>query len=115
MSENGGVLKPALKLAEPRVDVENPWGDDLLGRSSLVGKLTGAVDGQGQSVVVSLHGGWGSGKTFFLKRWRQDLGNRDYRAIYFNAWEDDFHGDPLVAVLGQMRAELRDRSFLENP
>ena len=111
MSENGVVSKPALKLAEPRVDVENPWGDDLLGRSSLVGKLTGAVDGQGQSVVVSLHGGWGSGKTLFLKRWRQDLGNRGYRAIYFNAWEDDFHGDPLVAVLGQMRAELRDRSF----
>ena len=111
MSENGGVLKPALKLPELGVDVENPWNDDLLGRSSLAGKLTGVVDAQGQFVVVSLHGGWGSGKTFFLKRWRQDLVNRGYRAIYFNAWEDDFQGDPLVAVLGQMRMELKDRSF----
>lgn len=102
---------PVLKVPEPEVFAEDPWGDDLLGRAFLADKLAGVVEGQSQPFVVSLHGGWGTGKTFFLKRWRQDLENRGFRAIYFNAWEDDFCRDPLVAILGQMAEHLRDRSF----
>ena len=102
---------PVLKVPEPEVSAEDPWGDDLLGRAFLADKLAGVVEGQSQPFVVSLHGGWGTGKTFFLKRWRQDLENRGFRAIYFNAWEEDFCRDPLVAILGQMAEHLRDRSF----
>ena len=102
---------PALKVPEPEVSAEDPWGDDLLGRASLADKLTGIVDGQSESLVVSLHGGWGTGKTFFLKRWCRELENCGFRAIYFNAWEDDFCRDPMVAILGQMAEHLEDRSF----
>ena len=65
-------------------------------------------------MVVSLHGGWGTGKTFFLKRWSRDLENRGFRSIYFNAWEDDFHDDPLIAVLGRMQKELGEPSFRDD-
>ena len=73
MFEFSGVANPSLKLAEPEVDGKNPWGDDLLIRASLAEKLTGVVDKQELPVVVSVDGGWGTGKTFFLKRWSHDL------------------------------------------
>ena len=28
--------------------------------------------------------------------------NQDFKAIYFNAWEDDFCDDPLLAIIGQL-------------
>ena len=37
-----------------------------------------------------------------LKRWQRDLENQGFKAIYFNAWEDDFCEDPLLAVIGQL-------------
>ena len=37
-----------------------------------------------------------------LKRWQRDLELQGFRAIYFNAWEDDFCDDPLLAIIGQL-------------
>ncbi len=37
-----------------------------------------------------------------LRRWQKDLENQGFRAIYFNAWEDDFCDDPFIASLGQL-------------
>ena len=61
--------------------------------------------------VVSIDGDWGTGKTFFLTRWQSDLERDGYRAIYFNAWEDDFCDDPMLAMLGQLDAHFRDSTL----
>ena len=37
-----------------------------------------------------------------LRRWQSDLERQGYKAIYFNAWEDDFCEDPLLATIGQL-------------
>ena len=93
---------PALKIVEPEIDSENPWGDDVLDRKEIAERLTGIVRGQEAPFVISLDGRWGTGKTFLLKRWAQDLQNQGWQAIYFNAWEDDFNNDPLLAIVGQL-------------
>ena len=98
-----GVQKSiALKLDEPLVDSENPWADDLLGRQGIATRLTNLVATQEAPLTVSLHGQWGTGKTFMLRRWQKELESKDFRAIYFNAWEDDFCDDPLLAFIGQL-------------
>ena len=93
---------PALKIVEPHVDAENPWGDDVLKRREIADRLTSIVRGQEAPFVISLDGRWGTGKTFLLERWAQDLQNNNFEAIYFNAWEDDFSKDPLLAIIGQL-------------
>ncbi len=92
----------ALKLSEPVVDSDNPWADDLLARQDIATRLTNLVATQEPSLTISLQGQWGSGKTFMLRRWQQQLENEEFKAIYFNAWEDDFCDDPLLAIIGQL-------------
>ncbi len=91
-----------LKLPEPDVDTGQPWADDVLDRTQIAARLTNLIRNQSAPFVISIHGYWGTGKTFMLRRWQKDLENQNYRAIYFNAWEDDFCDDPLIAILGQL-------------
>ena len=97
-----------LKLAEPDVVPEGPWGDDVLGRAQVAESLTNLIRHESSPFVVSIHGYWGTGKTFLLKRWQKDLENQQFKAIYFNAWEDDFCDDPLLAILGQLAGYFKD-------
>ncbi|MYC29023.1 MAG: AAA family ATPase [Chloroflexi bacterium] len=109
LMENSEILK--LKIAEPEVSKEDPWVDDALGRKQLADRLTNLVRDQSAPFTVSIHGSWGTGKTFLLKRWQRDLEVANFRAIYFNAWEDDFCDDALVAILGQLSDYFSDDSF----
>ena len=100
-----------LKLPQPDVSAERPWNDDVLGREATGKRLTNLVSRQSTPFVISVHGHWGTGKTFLLERWQRDLEQQGYKAIYFNAWEDDFYNDPLVAILGQMFGHLEGGFF----
>ncbi len=102
-----------LKLPEPKVSAGRPWNDDLLNRGHIAERLTNIVRNQSAPFTVSIHGGWGTGKTFLLKRWQQDLENKCFSAIYFNAWEDDFCDDPLLAILGQLHDHFKARGLRE--
>ena len=103
----------SFKLKELRIDSEDPWSDDLFRRENIAARLTPLISPQGQQLTISLHGQWGAGKTFMLKRWRKALGNAGYHAIYFNAWEDDFSNDPLLAITGQLSEHFK-RGVLKN-
>ncbi len=108
------VQKPiALKLVEPKVDCDNPWGDDLLKREEIAGRLTNLIAYQEEPLTVSLHGQWGTGKTFMLRRWQKALEKEGYSAIYFNAWEDDFSRDPLLAIIAQLSDYFKEPKFKE--
>ena len=103
----------SLKLPEPEVSSSEPWGDDVLGRAEIAGRLTNLIRDQSSPFTISIHGYWGTGKTFMLKRWQKDLENQGFQAIYFNAWEDDFCDDPLLAIIGQLAEHFREGSLAE--
>ena len=84
------------------MDQSNPWQDDVLERTKFASFLTNLVAHEVEPFVVMLNGSWGCGKTFFLQRWQQELVNDGWKALYFNAWQDDFIEDPLVALIGQL-------------
>lgn len=88
--------------AEPSAPEPNPWSDDLLGRQHLAANLTEFVRPQRDPLVISLHGGWGSGKTFFLERWVEHLRNEAFPTFYYNAWSDDYSPTPLVSILASL-------------
>ena len=100
-----------LKLPEPEIQEDNPWADDALKRPDVAEKLTKLISGQSDPFVISLHGHWGTGKTFLLKRWQKQLEKDGFQAIYFNAWEDDFCDDPFVAIIGQLSDFLEQKGI----
>lgn len=84
----------------------DPWRDDLYKRKEYADQLCSLLRDQEHSVVLTLDGAWGSGKSFFLKRWCADLTNAGQIGVYFNAWQDDFLADPLVSIIGQLNKAL---------
>ena len=47
------------------------------------------------------------GKTFPLKRWQKELEKDQFRAIYYNAWEDDLCDDPLLSIIGKLSERFK--------
>ena len=59
------------------------------------------VDG---SFVLSLNSEFGSGKSTFFEMWADKLRSDDnkFEVVPINAWESDFQGDPLLAIVSHL-------------
>lgn len=94
----------------------NYVGGDKLGRRAFGDKLINYLLIEDEyvsgSLVVSLNGPFGSGKSTFLKHWKHDLEMRAKeekelpRVIELNAWESDFCNEPLLAISAGLVAAL---------
>ena len=61
---------------------------------------------QKRNYVLNLNSEWGSGKTYFLKRWANDL-KEHYPVVYVDAWEKDYSEDPLMTVVSAIIKDLK--------
>ncbi len=95
------------------------WADDMLARKddalflqrfleARVGELQ--ERGEARSYVLNLDAPWGSGKSFFLDRFRQQLEASGHLVILVDAWRNDFADDPLIVVMAEIDAEVSRRS-----
>jgi hypothetical protein len=90
------------------------FDDDLLGLKDFAARLHDYIQVERQfvagSLVVALSSKFGSGKTTFLKMWKNQLeeSNASNRPllISLNAWESDYYGDPLFAITSELAASL---------
>lgn len=84
--------------------LENPFTNDALGREQFAYTVESIVSVYAETgCVISLNGEWGTGKTTFVKMLSQDMQNKGYHPLYFNAWTNDFISDPLVALLAELK------------
>lgn len=87
-------------------DIDIPQGDPFanckLGMKKYAEVLTDIVASYADGFVMTINNEWGTGKTTFVKMWQRYLENREYRTLYFNAWENDFEGDALVALISEL-------------
>ncbi|WP_220720038.1 KAP family P-loop NTPase fold protein [Agarivorans litoreus] len=59
--------------------------------------------------VLNLNSSWGTGKTYFLKRWQASI-QETHPTVYIDAWKQDFSEDPMMTVVASITAQLRDQS-----
>ena len=102
-----------LKLQKFVVPKDDPFANDKLDRKKCIDALTKVVQNGPGPLVISINGRWGTGKTVFLEMWNQALKNNSFTTVYFNAWQDDYCHDPLVALIGQIWNELKDSDLKE--
>lgn len=88
------------------------WEDDLLNRQS-EGKylseylLKRYANTPNKSFVLNINAEWGFGKTYFLKNLSEDLKSQKHPVIYFDAWQNDYSDQPLLAFISQMNTSLK--------
>lgn len=59
---------------------------------------------QMRNYVLNLNAEWGAGKTYFLKRWSQELKN--FPVVYIDAWQQDYSDDPFLTVIAGIIKQL---------
>lgn len=88
---------------EIEIPTDNPFANCKLNRKPYAEILTNIVSSFSDGFVLAINNEWGTGKTTFAKMWRQSLTNENFRTLYFNAWENDFDSDPLVALMAELK------------
>ena len=103
---------PTWPLLPPELEVKKgaPFAQDRLKRKVEADQLTTLIQHSPTPLVLSLDGAWGTGKSTFVRMWRQELEDGGFKTIYFNAWETDFIAEPLVALVGEVGALLPART-----
>lgn len=97
-----------IKKSEPMVNPEEPFNEDKLNRRESAEVLTQLLKTTNGPLVLSIDSPWGTGKTTFVKMWKEYLSNDEngFHTLYFNAWENDFSDDPLISFIGEMQSEI---------
>ncbi|MES2664124.1 MAG: P-loop NTPase fold protein [Pseudomonadota bacterium] len=90
------------------ISQENPFANDQLDLKDTAEALKNFISSSQDPLVICIDAAWGQGKTTFLKMWKQLLRNDGFPVIYFNAWENDFTTDALVALIGELDAAIKE-------
>ena len=91
---------------------------NTLNRNDKLFNLIRLLNSMNENHIISIDGSWGSGKTFFIKQLmylksnhndcafiKQDIHDtitefdKKYILVYYNAWENDDHNDPLESII----------------
>lgn len=91
-----------LKHTEIEIPNDDPFKNCKLNRKSYAVALSTLISSYSSGFVLSLNNPWGTGKTTFIKMWRKLLQNNKFRTLYFNAWENDFDTDPMIALMSEL-------------
>lgn len=103
---------PAPNLTIPNDD---PFKNDVLGRSKIEPPLTQLISRSSHSFVMSIDGALGTGKTTFLEMWSKKLIQEKHICLKFNAWETDFAADPLIVLVKELSEKLKEMSSTFDP
>lgn len=82
---------------------------DLLKRKPISEQLSDLVQRIESPIVIALDDQWGSGKSYFLKRWvaahtKDNKGTG--KTVYFDAFENDYLNDPLISLISAVAERI---------
>lgn len=84
---------------------------DHLSRQPFINLLKNIIANQSSNkngYSIAIDGDWGSGKTWILNMLESQLPSDEYLVFHYNAWENDFYEEPLVALLSVMIEKLNE-------
>lgn len=120
---NNMFTKDSINWSDTTTIDDESFPKDTLGRQRYAQFLTQFLVGQGydtsrpenemkRNYVLNLNSEWGSGKTYFLKRWSKDL-KPHFPVVYIDAWKQDYSDDPLMTVISSVIKQLREQAGME--
>lgn len=93
------------------IEEKNEWPDDRLNRKSFADYLTKVLIARSDTatdrgLTISLDAEWGDGKSFFCKKWADDLKSSGHPIVYFDAWQNDIGDEAVLALMSAIYSEL---------
>jgi hypothetical protein len=104
--------------------IATTFNEDLIGLKDFSKRLWNFIEVEHHfvdgSLVIGLSSKYGSGKSTFLRMWRDDLdknppGSCKPLVVPLNAWESDYFGDPLFAIVSALVGSLKEAGGPVNP
>lgn len=86
---------------------------DILERGHISKQLSDLVERIESPIVIALDDKWGSGKSYFLKRWagaHQKENNGSAITVYFDAFESDYMSEPLISIISAVSERIPKES-----
>jgi len=105
------VGKIQTKIPPLEVNRDNPFEGDALGREELCERWTNFIENFTTPYVMAIDGKWGTGKTTLLQMWVAYLRNKGLQCVEFNAWQADFYGEALPALIGEITRLPSDKKL----
>ena len=90
---------------------DNPFANDALGREDICKRWTRFIERSTTPYVMAVDGKWSTGKTTLLQMWGADLKKEGFRCVFFDAWEADFYGHALPALIGEITKQMPNEKF----
>ena len=109
-------------------NIKDTISKNILGRNKKLVMLAKILDNQKNNAIIAIDGKWGSGKTFFVKQFEYIVKsieqfydckvfeqksidvmktlNQNSIIIYYNAWENDDHINPLESIIYKVLNEF---------
>lgn len=86
---------------------------DVLNRGKFISKLILLVEGiveKKQGCCFGIDGAWGSGKTFVLEKFEEQLkdiqceetADNRYYVFHYDCWKYDYYDEPIIAIISAM-------------
>lgn len=88
---------------------------DKIGREEIVDKICGLVGSlkKDKNFCLAINGAWGSGKSFVLGLIEEKLSKKqEYIIVKYDAWENTFYSDPLIAILSCVIDGVEEKLYL---
>ncbi|HEY5370817.1 MAG TPA: P-loop NTPase fold protein [Hanamia sp.] len=92
------------------IDPEQPFKNDALKRENYAKILSRIISTYADGFVLAINNEWGTGKTTFVKMWQQQMINDGFQTLYFNAWENDFEPNPLIALVAELKNLIKPQT-----
>ena len=113
----GDVMKDNMLDIMLDIPDSDPFKRDVFGREYIARNFMRIFNDELDGLVVSIDSDWGTGKTTFIKMWesmiKNDLEYKDqYETLYFNAWDNDYMDEPLVALLSEITLQTNKNTKL---
>jgi hypothetical protein len=100
-----------MKINPPKPEIlpGDPYKNDIFGNRKEFGdSITSIIKNIEESMVLCIDAQWGDGKTTFAEMWMQDLTDKKYKYIHFNAFEHDYTEDPFISFSAEILSLLKN-------
>lgn len=92
----------------------NIWAKDKLDRRGYADFLYKVIESaktseaEDNALIFAIDGEWGTGKSFFIDCWIEDLRAKGHLVSRFDAWKNDIVDEPLIGFLSHIYKDVGD-------